>query len=314
MISKPLVSIVIPVTKCAFLKEAIVSVDEQSYQNIELVVVDNKADGDVGSIVAESKIQNRIFHQRPEQLPALENWNDSVRRSSGELVLLLSDDDILLPYTIEKLVRRIEESGSTVAVGAVATINEAGKIQSISCSCPHLEHPSSWIYHRFTGQRTVVLSNYLFLRKSFDDVDGFDESGFAWGADNDLFVRLAMLSESIAGIDEVCLFYRLNGSNLSSVMASQSKAYGNDWLLEKIETEIEKGNFCLAPPLNRALMSDVFKESRRESSKGVIFELMPWHPFNAFKFFRARKGILSLPDFVLQSIFSLNSCSFRRRS
>lgn len=307
----PLVSVVVPVTKCAYLMSAIESITNQSYPNIELVVVDNKADGDVQTLAESARFKNLQFHQRTSQLPALKNWNDTVRRSSGTYVLILSDDDILLPYAIEQLVRRLEDTHLDVAVGSVATIDEKGTILTISNSCPELEIPSSWIYHRFSGQRSCVLSNFLFSRKAFDDVGGFDESGYAWGADNDLFFRIAMHSGKIAGINDVCLLYRTSGTNLSSVMASQIKTQGNDWLLEKISKEIASPHTPFEPPYDRGILEKVFQASRKESSKGTLFELFPWHFIDAIKFLISRKDILSWRDFLFQFLFSLNSLNRR---
>lgn len=118
MMKEPLVSVCIPNYNYGhFIEMAIKSACEQSYSNIEVVVVDNASTDQSIDIIAslQQKYQFR-FVRNERNIGMVENFNKCMELSNGEFVLFLSSDDVLKP----QFVSRCMELFSTYDVGMVA--------------------------------------------------------------------------------------------------------------------------------------------------------------------------------------------------
>lgn len=91
----PKVSICIPAYKQPeYLRQALLSIFAQTFQDFEVVITDDSPDDSVERIAAEHSDLGRLKYQRnlsPKGSP--ENWNEAIRLASGEYIKLLHDDD-----------------------------------------------------------------------------------------------------------------------------------------------------------------------------------------------------------------------------
>jgi glycosyltransferase involved in cell wall biosynthesis len=79
------------------------SVLRQDAQDWQLVVSDNRSEADVEGYL-RSLADDRVVYRRTERLvPVTENWNRALAHSDGEYVLMLGDDDALLPGYIARM-------------------------------------------------------------------------------------------------------------------------------------------------------------------------------------------------------------------
>ena len=123
MISQPLVSICIPTFNGAkFIREALSSVLNQTYQNIEIIISDDRSDDDTVRIITELlksvdiKIKFRIYYHKPSTIGA--NWNNSINKARGEYIKLVFQDDNIYPSCIEKLLKPILRDEGIGLVGS----------------------------------------------------------------------------------------------------------------------------------------------------------------------------------------------------
>ena len=114
----PLVSVIIPTYKRpGMLGRAIDSVLNQTYQNIEIIVVDDNTDGDEFRKETENFMLRYEGEQRIKYLKHDINKNGSAARNtgarvaSGQYIALLDDDDEFLSTKIEKQVTVLQNSG-----------------------------------------------------------------------------------------------------------------------------------------------------------------------------------------------------------
>ena len=104
----PLVSICIPTYNGEkYIEEALNSALRQTYKNIEIVISDdNSCDSTldvVNQIQKNTKIPIFIYNHQQNGLGS--NWNNCVRKASGEYIKLLFQDDIIFPNCIEKMMQ-----------------------------------------------------------------------------------------------------------------------------------------------------------------------------------------------------------------
>ncbi len=127
--NSPLVSIVIPVHNGEkYIKESIDSCLEQTYKNIEIIVVDDKSEDSTLSIL--KNYGNRIITVPVEKQNGLGNViNIGIRKSKGKYIARMDADDIMYPARIEKQVEYLESHPNCVAVGGqIDIIDENGDI------------------------------------------------------------------------------------------------------------------------------------------------------------------------------------------
>ena len=103
-------SVLLPThNRLEYLRLAIETVRRQDYPEWEIVVSDNASEQDVAGFVA-SLHDPRIRYLRTERFESVTaNWNLALDASSGDYVVMLGDDDALMPgylRRIDSLLRR----------------------------------------------------------------------------------------------------------------------------------------------------------------------------------------------------------------
>lgn len=92
-----------------FLHNCIASVLGQPYPDMELVVSDNANTDETQSVVASFQSDPRLKYIRLEEPGEVtENWNTALNASQGKYILMIGDDDYLLPHYFERMDRLIE--------------------------------------------------------------------------------------------------------------------------------------------------------------------------------------------------------------
>ena len=104
--NKPLVSICIPTYNGQkFIAEAMDAAIKQTYRPLEIVVSDDASKDATLEIIKsfqnKTDIPIHIFTHKPSGIGA--NWNHSIKKSKGEYIKFLFQDDILAPSCIEKM-------------------------------------------------------------------------------------------------------------------------------------------------------------------------------------------------------------------
>ena len=114
----PLVSIVVPVYNVEeYVEECLDSIDAQTYDNVEIVIVDDgSTDGsrDVCErFAAKTKRAVKILSQDNAGLSAARNTG--IDSCAGNYVVFVDSDDVLSPLYVEALVSAVIESGCAMA-------------------------------------------------------------------------------------------------------------------------------------------------------------------------------------------------------
>ncbi len=112
----PVLSLCLPTYKrCALLGGALRAVLEQITPtlapDVEVIVLDNASPDDTQAVIGRVRADfpDILLHsfRHPENVGADANFIEAVRQSRGEFVYLLSDDDILLPGAVARLISLI---------------------------------------------------------------------------------------------------------------------------------------------------------------------------------------------------------------
>ncbi len=147
----PLVSILIPAYNAApFLERSVTSALSQTYDHIEVVIVDDGSTDSTGAIadgIAAREPRVKVVHQ--DNRGAAEARRTALNASRGDYVAFLDADDELLPDAIEFLYGTCTQHGLDLAFGSMIKVNGGAEFE---------------ILHPMEGE----LSGDEFLRYLFD--------------------------------------------------------------------------------------------------------------------------------------------------
>ncbi|MBL79559.1 MAG: hypothetical protein CMH70_05960 [Nitrosomonadaceae bacterium] len=93
-----------------YLSNVVSSILDDPYEDMELVVSDNANTDETSEILSSFSCDPRLKVIRTEKLLSVnENWNYTLNNSSGDYILMLGDDDYLLPDYFTKVDKILEQ-------------------------------------------------------------------------------------------------------------------------------------------------------------------------------------------------------------
>lgn len=129
MSNQDLVSIIMPTYKCGrFIAESIRSVQSQTYQNWELIIVDDcSEDGTIGIVQDIQKGDHRIHvFSNAQNSGAAVSRNVALKEAKGRWIAFLDSDDLWEPTKLEKQIMFMEENGYSFSCHEYKEIDEKG--------------------------------------------------------------------------------------------------------------------------------------------------------------------------------------------
>lgn len=103
-------SVLLPTrNRLEYLRYAVETVLRQDYQNWEIIVSDNCSDDDIEGYVRSLGDERVRFIRTSSFVPVTDNWNNALEHSTGDYVVMLGDDDGLLPNYFSSLRRVMAE-------------------------------------------------------------------------------------------------------------------------------------------------------------------------------------------------------------
>lgn len=209
----PRVSVIIPAHQAErTIAAAVGMAADQTYPNVEVVVVDDGSTDRTGSIADALRTSCiRVIHQRNGGLSAARN--SGIREATGDMVALCDADDLLLPGHVAGAVDtwRLGGGGRRMVTVNPWVLTPSGITRQLLRD----PHPAPM------AQRSRILSaNFvsvlsLFPRAMIDEVGPFDETLRAC-EDWDLWMRAVMAGWQILRTDRSTAIYRHTGKTLSS--------------------------------------------------------------------------------------------------
>jgi glycosyltransferase involved in cell wall biosynthesis len=181
------VSVIIPTyNRRALVDEAVGSVLAQSYNNFELIVIDDGSDDGTADHLARYGSYLRLISRRRSGVAAARNYGVSVAK--GRYLAFLDSDDLWMP---NKLEIQVAFMGQHLGVQICQT-DEIWIRNRVRVN-PKTKHkkPSGDVFRRSLDLCLVSPSAVMMTKQLFNQVGGFDES-FPVCEDYDLWLRIAL--------------------------------------------------------------------------------------------------------------------------
>lgn len=190
-----------------YVADAIMGVINQTYNNIELIVIDDGSED--RSFLEIKRLANEygFFCKTRPNNGLSRTLNEMLSLASGKYISLCASDDIYMPDKIKIQVEYMEKyTHFGMCYGKVKCF-ETFINQSVD-----FNHTTKqgWLFNDLLHNCFIPAPSTFIKKSVLDELGGFDEN--LWIEDWDLWLRLSQKYE-IGYIDEFFTFYRMHGSN-----------------------------------------------------------------------------------------------------
>ena len=216
----PRVSVIIPTYNCdRFLPEAIDSVLMQTYQDYEIIVIDDGSTDQTCQVLESYQNKIRYFYQENQGSAVARNLG--IKQAQGEFIAFLDADDFwILPEKLAEQVNCFEQQPSLGSVHTGWRIVDGGGEKIIDVE-PWRDVPDlnleSWLMYK-----PVKTSGMMIRQHWLEQVAGFDGE-LRQSHDVDLVLRLGLMGCEAAWWRRVAVGYRRYGGNTTRNTKTQAE-------------------------------------------------------------------------------------------
>jgi len=259
----PLVSVIVRTKdRPALLANAVKSITEQTYANLEIVLVNDGGQDvqDVVTAVAAGIPVTYIAHENSEGRAAAAN--SGLKAAKGLYLNFLDDDDVFYPDHVETLVTHLQANEGRAAYSSVLSAHFEGPPERPeNCVKKVVNHNIDFDPDRILFQNYIPIMSVLFHRDVLSKVDGFSRDLNLF-EDWDFWIRVSR-DFHFDHIDKVTAEYRFYGAETTEESHRQKYRY----------TEAQAEIFDRALPFltgaiwTKFLDTDLFEQLRYENKR-----------------------------------------------
>ena len=214
----PKISIVVPLynTPQNFLEELLDSVQNQTYRNWELCMVDAGQDENVARIVkARARTDSRIRYQKLAENEGIAgNTNHGFEMVQGDYIALLDHDDILHPCALWYVAQAVAEQGADFVYTDEVTFE--GDIDHLTVY--HFK-PDYMLDNLRSNNYICHLS--VFKTSLLAKVGGGERAEYNGSQDYDLYLRLTEQAEKVVHIPHLLYYWRSSPTSVASNISAK---------------------------------------------------------------------------------------------
>ena len=197
----------------AFLREAVRSVLDQSFEDFEFLIIDDASTDESGSLIrsyADERIRLVLNETNMGQAASL---NKGLDLASGEYIARLDQDDVCLPMRLDRQVKLLN-ARPDVCVCCTWEYTIDAKGRRVRDWCSTINDFGVYLGTLTLGLCPVWHPSTMFRRDTVLELGGYDPS-FAPAEDYDLWTRIALARLSGAIVPEFLLLQRVHGGQQS---------------------------------------------------------------------------------------------------
>lgn len=230
---KPKVSVVMPVYKGEeYIAEAIKSILNQTYDNFELIIINDCSPDRCGEIISKFKDERIVVIKNEENIGLVSSLNKGIRIATGEYIARMDQDDISLPRRLETQVQYMESNPDIGICGA--NVKTIGKIKGyVNKKFVHAEENKAILLFHVPFTHPVVMMR----KKIIEENNLFYDKNFEYCEDYELWARSSIVTK-LSNIDKVLMLYRIHETNMSQVFHTAQSGKADLLRRNLIETNL----------------------------------------------------------------------------
>lgn len=220
MYSQPLVSVVVPnYNHARYLEQRLDSVFNQTYQNFEVIVLDDCSTDNSLEIIEKYKGNphlSQVVANETNSGSSYKQWDKGIKLAKGELIWIAESDDCCKPFFLQELLSNYKE-------GVTLMFSRSVKVDGAGCAS-HYNHQDNLTMAYFgSGKEFVKLymvdrnsvanaSSALFSRHCASTIDDFWCSKMRGEGDWMLWVKI-MEKGDVVFVNEELNYFRFHENN-----------------------------------------------------------------------------------------------------
>jgi len=235
-----------------FLNEAIDSIQKQSYENLEIIVVINGKSKDnteeIALSLAAADTRIRLVYNHENSIIGVGRML-GLNAVTGDYFTFLDGDDFLALNAIENLYHTITEKQADISIGYIQVVHTNGEINPNERGAAGLEYdtltPEEYI-PECLQYLDILLHGKLYSTKLYreNNIHMFNDSSL--GEDNLLHLQFVAFAKKIAQTHEVVHYFRFNPNSVTKKLKYKDfwGVFRNMLWIEKL---YEKKDYLSAP-------------------------------------------------------------------
>lgn len=300
-------SFLLPAYKKSFLHEAINSILQQTYQDFNLIILDDCSPEDLYSLVKSFDSPRITYYRNKENMghkSLVSCWNKLLTFTNAQYIILASDDDIYKPNFLEEADRLLIKFPYIDLVRTrVATINEKGQILQTEESLNNeiLSFNEFIEFIHLATHNIKCIPNYVFKRETLKNIGGFIEFPLAWYSDTATVLKISY--NSVACNNNVSFLFRHSGINISSSNINSTTALKKCLATSQYSKWFNK---YILPKYTNNKKKEILKIHNQETR-----QMLYWHIFHCDKidFLRILLSLMAAHINVIPFIFKAMTIS-----
>jgi glycosyltransferase involved in cell wall biosynthesis len=226
----PLVSVIMPAYNCElYVKAAIDSILNQTYQNFELLIADDSSIDNTKKII-DSYTDTRIrrFHNE-SNMGYLQASNKLFKECTGDFITFQDADDYSDFTRLEKLIAYLNTNSEVACVGS--------NVLKVDTENKHLKTTNFFlkdveIRNAFLGYKIVFTGSALMVRKEVISTIGIYNEYFSRIGSEDIYWYSLILDKyKVANILDSLYYYRTNPNSVTSTHKNPKAFVGHDLII-----------------------------------------------------------------------------------
>ena len=209
--NEPLVSIITPVYNAErFLSDTIKSVQNQTYKNWEILLIDDCSKDNSAQIIKEfQKYDNRIkYIKLKKNSGASVSRNEGIRNAKGRFIAFVDSDDVWKSEKLEIQIKYMLKENLGFTFTSYRYMKENGELTNKIAKAPSKINYNGLLKNTIIGCSTVVIDREI--------VDYFEMPLVRRGQDTATWLQILRKEKYAYGIEQDLVNYRLVGESLSS--------------------------------------------------------------------------------------------------
>ncbi|MBW4897931.1 glycosyltransferase [Prevotella denticola] len=190
-------AVVIPAYKIDFFPSVLDSLSKQTCKRFTVYVGEDCSKSDFKTVIDSYRDKISIVYQRfAENLgrkDLVAQWERCIRMTRDEpWIWLFSDDDMIEENCVELFYKEVETSSTLYDIYHfdVDVINEQGKIIRATPTFPSVISAFNFYKKKQTAHIDSFVVEYIFSRKIYETVGGFENFALAWGSDTATWCKM----------------------------------------------------------------------------------------------------------------------------
>jgi radical SAM superfamily enzyme YgiQ (UPF0313 family)/glycosyltransferase involved in cell wall biosynthesis/2-polyprenyl-3-methyl-5-hydroxy-6-metoxy-1,4-benzoquinol methylase len=244
MTIKPKISVLMSVYNGEnFIEQALKSIYNQTYQDFEVIIVDDASTDKTPEILVNRKDSRTFIYRNSQNIGLTKSLNIGLKLCRGTYIARIDADDISHLQRFEKQVRYLDDNPKCLALGSwYKRIDSTGQIWSAKQTPTTYENiKKNLLIRNCVGHGTAMLR-----RSSLIEIGGYNEK-YICAQDYDLWLRLSQVGE-IRSLGEYLYYLRSWPGTISATREKQQNEYAELALQEALQRKSDN------EPLNGAVL------------------------------------------------------------